>query len=223
MSAAVREWQAAGLISPSQAAAMERLSGGGVAAIADLEHWAELGILTPSQLASIRRLERPPAAAPAAAVAQPPPEPVAAPSVLRPRAAGASTGTAAAPGIGTGSWIRPDLRQMGIILTVLALLGVAANLLGVMTDVFIAPWRLAGADLEDLLHVGGAVLGIAGGLAMYRGLVRGRWIAIAGLAINILVTLAYAGGRLGDPLVYLAIVVWGFLIATTLRTRRAGA
>ena len=217
-----RAWLEAGLISPKQADAIERLDPGRAGATAaDLERWARIGILTTSQLASIRRLESSPA--PTAAVAPIPARPVAAAaepaprfSVLNPRVVARPAAAGASPVM--RGFLRPDVRFMGVALTVLAVLSVAGNLLGVMTDVFIAPWRLVGADFEDLAHVGGALLGITGGLMMYRGWVSGRAPAVAGLLINVVATLAYAGGRLADPLVYLALAVWGGLIALTLRS-----
>jgi len=109
---------------------------------------------------------------------------------------------------------------MGVVLVLLAVFSVAGNLLGVMTDVFIAPWRLLGADVEDLLHVGAALLGIVGGLVMYRGQPAGRQLAVAGLLLNILVTIGFSASRLADPLVDLALAVWALLIALTLHSRR---
>lgn len=116
-------------------------------------------------------------------------------------------------------WYR-DLRYTGPPATAIAVLGAAGSLLGLTTDLFIAPWRLMGADLGDLAHTAAAVACLAGASAISGGLAGGgRRVLVGGLALNLLALVAFPGPSLADPFVLAGIALWAGLLGLTWRSR----
>lgn len=110
---------------------------------------------------------------------------------------------------------RLDQRRLGLMLAVLALVGLATDLLGVTTDVFIAPWRLAGADAGDAIHATASVIALLGASQMVRGITGGRRLVGLSLAANIGASLVW--DRLADPLTLMVIGGWVALLYVVTR------
>lgn len=215
------DWVRRGVVTRSQADTIAVVQAGRDApARAHLDDWVDRGLLTRRQADSIRRLppvaavpvSAPAPATPASPVRSRPPDPVPRPSA-----------TVARPALGeVGGW-HPDLRYVGMGVVVIAVLGGAGSLIGITTDIFIAPWRLLGADAGDLIHVVAALVCVVGAAAMYNGYAAGKPWAMAGLALNAGASVVFPGGSYQDPLVLVAIVFWLALLGVTARSRMPAA
>jgi hypothetical protein len=216
-SASIGRWRDAELITRAQATAIVRALHGREPETESLGEWVESGLITPNQAAEIRGFEKasngvtapPPPAVPAA-----PPTPVA---ITLPRQLPKPHG------------LTVPARPLGLLFAFLALVSLAVVTVSLVTDAFIAPWRLAGPDLEDMARLVAALLGFTGGLRLYRGGLDGKAPVLASLLINALATLIFKIGSLFDPIVLAPLAGWALLFylgaisestARTTRVRR---
>ena len=87
-------------------------------------------------------------------------------------------------------------------------------------DLFVAPWRILTADVEESLHLVASLIGLAGAFQLHRGARRGRPVVLAGLALNVAATLAFSRRSLGRPEVVVPMLAWLALAVWTVVCRR---
>jgi hypothetical protein len=212
-SASIDRWREAELITRAQATAIARVLRGGEPKIASLDEWVDKGLITSSQASEIRGFEK----ASTAVSATPPPAQPAAP---------AAAGITLPRHLPKPARLTVPGRPLGLLLAFLALVSLAVVTVSLVTDVFIAPWRLGGPDLEDMARLVAAVLGFTGGLRLYRGGLDGKAPVLASLLINALATLIFKIGSLFDPIVVAPLAGWALLFylaaisETAVRTTR---
>jgi hypothetical protein len=107
-----------------------------------------------------------------------------------------------------------DAHVAATVLGVLAGLGLIGATLSFTVDLFIAPWRIFTADVEESLHLVASLVGLAGAFQLYRGASRGRVVVLLGLALNVAATLVFSRNTLASPdtlapmLTWLTLAVW---------------
>jgi hypothetical protein len=216
-SASIGRWRDAELITRGQATAITRVLRGGEPEPEAIEEWVERGLITPNQAAEIRGFEKasngngakttteilsssPPPAPAEQAVAQPLPAAV---TFALPRH------------LPRPSWLIVPARRLGLLLAFLALLSLVVVTISLVTDLFIAPWRLGGPDLEDMARLVAGLLGFMGGLRLYRGGLDGKAPVLSSLIINALASLVFKIGSLFDPIVLAPLAGWVLLFYLT--------
>jgi len=112
-----------------------------------------------------------------------------------------------------------DARMVAVVLGVLAALGLIGATLTFVVDVFVAPWRIYSADLEESLHLLASVIGLAGAFRLSRGAHRARHVVLAGLALNVVATLIFSASTLPRPETMVPLVTWLGLAVVTLAAR----
>ncbi len=116
-----------------------------------------------------------------------------------------------------------DARVVAVVLGVLAGLGLLGATLSFTVDLFVAPWRIFTADVEESLHLAASLIGLAGAFQLYRGAPRGRPVVLAGLALNVAATLYFSPGTLGTADTLVPMVTWVGLAVLTLVCQRPPA
>lgn len=117
-----------------------------------------------------------------------------------------------------GGW-RPDTRALAMVLGILAALGLLGATLSFAVDLFVAPWRLLTADVEESLHLIASAIGLGGALELYRRERSGRPLVLVSLAVNVVATLIFSRGTLGRLETFVPILVWVLLAGTVLLVR----
>lgn len=110
-------------------------------------------------------------------------------------------------------------RTVAIVLGVLAALGLVGATLTFVVDLFVAPWRVYGADVEESLHLLASAIGLAAAFQLSRGAHRAKLLVLAGLALNVGATLAFSRGSLGRFEVIVPLLTWLGLAALTVAAR----
>jgi hypothetical protein len=103
------------------------------------------------------------------------------------------------------------------VLGVLAALGLLGATLSFTVDLFVAPWRLFTADVEESLHLVASVIGLAG--AFQLGRYGRRGLVLLGLALNMAATLALSRPSLGQLETLVPMLTWLVLAVLTLLRR----
>ena len=233
----VEAWVDAGVITRSQADTIAVLQRGrGVPARAHLEDWVHRGLITTGQAQQIRQLPAPAATSPdlpGASLPPPPPPPPptalgpralsrenAGPAPFEPRVGGKVRARAQVAPLASGPhpWYR-DLGYVALVAMLVGVLGATGSLLGITTDLFIAQWRLSGADLGDLMHIAGAAACLAGATAVFRGAPAGRRWLLGGLGLHLAAAVVFPGSSLADPIAVFAVAVWAGLLVLTWQSR----
>ncbi len=114
-----------------------------------------------------------------------------------------------------------DARPLGVVLGVLAALGLLGAALSFVVDLFVAPWRIFTADLEESLHLLASMVGLAGAIQLSRYGV--RMLVLAGLALNVLASLAFSLATLGRLETMVPLLTWLALALLTIFVRRPRA
>jgi hypothetical protein len=112
-----------------------------------------------------------------------------------------------------------DAHVAATVLGVLAGLGLIGATLSFTVDLFVAPWRIFTADVEESLHLVASLIGLAGAFQLYRGASRGRLVVLLGLALNVAATFAFSRSTLGSPDTLVPMLTWLALAAWTVVCR----
>ena len=112
-----------------------------------------------------------------------------------------------------------DARTVAIALGVLAALGLVGATLSFVVDLFVAPWRLYGTDVEESLHLLASAIGLAAAFQLSRGAHHAKLHVLAGLGLNVAATLAFSPASLPRPETIVPLLTWLGLAALTVRAR----
>lgn len=115
-------------------------------------------------------------------------------------------------------WAR-DAHFVAVLLGTLAALGLIGATLSFVVDLFVAPWRLYSADLEESLHLLASVIGLAGAFRLGRGAHQAKHVVLIGLALNVAATLVLGRATLTRPETILPLATWLGLAALTVAAR----
>jgi hypothetical protein len=114
-----------------------------------------------------------------------------------------------------------DGRILAVVLGVLAAFGLLGATLSFTVDLFIAPWRLFTADVEESLHLLASAIGLAGAFQLWRAGRRGRPPVLVSLGLNVVATLAFSARALGNLETLAPMLTWLVLGVLTVASRWA--
>ena len=112
-----------------------------------------------------------------------------------------------------------EARTVAIALGVLAALGLVGATLSFVVDLFVAPWRLYGTDVEESLHLLASAIGLAAAFQLSRGAHHAKLHVLAGLGLNVAATLAFSPASLPRPETIVPLLTWLGLAALTVLAR----
>jgi hypothetical protein len=111
-----------------------------------------------------------------------------------------------------------DARVVAMALGILAVLGVLGATLGFVVDLFVAPWRIYSADVEESLHLLASLIGLAGAIQLWRhGL---RPLVLAGLGLNVAATVVFSRSTLDRLETIVPLLTWLALAVLTVVARQ---